>query len=236
MLLLDRISIAFIPGLAHLDGEGDRGKFALIARRLLRVTVYAMLPCVGLCMALNKTFVTLWVGPKLYAGRMFDLAMAVAAVAVTFVYTINRVLFAAGVIKGPSIVGAIQNVARAALFILLVWLLGLSATGLSFAIVFTVGGTRYFVEQWTKLLRLQNSEFRNELLRFSKVAVISVLLSYIFGVFVVRNSWVWFVGSGAVFMLAEGALFYMLDAHFRAEVAPVLARITRMFVKTGAEN
>lgn len=235
-LLLERVSIAFMPGLAHLYGEGDRGKFALVARRLLRVVVYAMLAGVGLCMALNKTFVTLWVGPELYAGRMFDLAMAAAVASIVFVHTINRVLFAAEIIKGPSIAGAIQNVARAGLLILMVWLLGLPGAGLSFAIVFIAGGALYFVRRWTELLRLQNSEFHDDLLRFSKVAVISVLLSYIFGVFVVRNSWAWFVGSGAVFVLAAGTLFYMLDTHFRAEVAPFLAKLMHRFVKAGAEN
>ena len=122
------------------------------------------------------------------------------------------------------------------LLILLVWFLGMPAAGLSFAIVFIAGGSLYFVRWWTKLLRLQNSEFHDDFLRFSKVAIISVLLSYIFGVFVVRNSWVWFVSSGAVFMLAAGAFFYMLDAHFRAEVAAVLAKLMHRFVKAGDEN
>jgi O-antigen/teichoic acid export membrane protein len=224
-MLLERISVAFMPGLAHLHGEEDEDKFTWVSRRLLRIVMYASLAGAGVCLAFNKTFVNLWLGPKLYAGQVFNVLIGLGILTRVFVFTINRVLFAAGIIKGPSIAMVIQNSARAALLIPLIWILGLPGAALSLVVTFVTAGAFYFGKEWVKLLRLRGYDFCVDLLGFAKIGAVILILSYIFAEFVTRDSWLWFINFSLCLVLIEGVVFYIFDKYFRAEVRGVLLKI-----------
>jgi len=231
MMLLERISVAFMPGLAHLHGESDTEKFTAVSKRLLRIVMYTMFVGVGVCLAFNKTFVALWLGPERYAGRLFDILIGMAVISSVFIFTINRVLFATGNIKAPAIATVIQSSTRAAILIPLVWFLGLAGIGLSLAVTFIIMGIFYFGKQWIKLLRLEKFDFCYELLRFAKLGIVCLVLSYIFATFLTIDSWLWFVNFGLCLIIVECVLFCIFDKYFRKEVSQVLLKISSRFIR-----
>lgn len=230
-LLLERIGVAFMPGLAHLHGEGDEDKFTLVSQRLLRIVIYASIGGAGVCLAFNKMFVALWVGPNLYAGQVFNVLIGLGVLTRVFVFTINRVLFSAGIIKGPSIAMVVQNSARAALLIPLIWILGLSGAALSLVVTFATTGAFYFGKQWVKLFHLRGYDFCIVLLGFVKIGVALLILGYIFAEFVAGDSWLWFINFSLCLVIIEGAVFYIFDKYFRDEVKLVLLKISTRFTR-----
>ncbi len=234
---LNRIGVAFMPGLAHLHGEGDFNKLKSISQRLLRIVLYTTAICVGLCIMFNKSFVTIWLYPKsLYAGRTFDILMAVNILTTTFAITVSKILFAIGDIKGPAAVEILQNVLRAILLVLMVWLWGITGAAVSLAVSSGVIAIFYFVRKWIKTFKIPTTEFGDSLLNFTKSLFVSIALSYVFSVFALRNNWVWFIASASFTLLCTIGLVSVLDKEFRAEIMPVWIGMKSKLVKVKSIN
>ncbi len=223
-MLLHRIDVAFMPGLAHLYGEGDRVKFTTISQRMLRVIGYVLILGVGLYVGLNQTFVSLWVGTKLYAGMTFDLLMSISLGAIIFVLAVTKVLFARGVIKGPAIASLIMYSLRAGLLIPLVWLFGYLGSPISLIIGFGAATTIYFASQWLKKLNLTAKDFYTDLLRFASGLTVAVVLAILMRQYVVRENLLWFIGCGVVYSAVCITLLSILDSNFRQEFYWLIAK------------
>ena len=206
----------------------DKEKFAFVASRLLRIVVYAISISVGLCIAVNKTFVNLWVGPELYAGKAFDIWMGLGMTALIFFFTIKRVLFSAGIIKGPSIAGALQNILRVVLLIPLILFLKLKGAGISYVFTFMLIGIIYFIKQWLLLLALKPSIFILELKAFLKIFLVSLILSVIFGYFIVKENWSWFIFNIFLYISVWLLVCYIIDRKFRNELMPLIMKVKKI--------
>ena len=78
---------AAMPGLGGLIGQGERHR-AQQARRELQLLTWLYATVVGITVLMwNHSFVTLWVGPKNYAGLWVDLLIVIAALQTTFIRT-----------------------------------------------------------------------------------------------------------------------------------------------------
>jgi O-antigen/teichoic acid export membrane protein len=120
-----RISVAFVPGLAHLWGEGDKNKAAEIYTKVLRVTIWFVAFEAATLVFLNRTFIGLWVGRKFFAGNMFNLLMSLSVFFYVYSYALGQILFSANIIKGPALAIFIQNVAYLVLLTVLLKVIGI---------------------------------------------------------------------------------------------------------------
>ena len=232
-MILERISVAFMPGLAHLYGEGDATKFRNISQRLMRVTVYCLVIGTGTCVALNKTFVNLWVGAEFYAGAAFDFLMTGALATIIFVVVVHHVLYAGGNIKSLSAIGVLLSSVRAAILVGLVWLMGYLGSPASLLAGFGIASALYYGPQWVKKLRLSAVEFRCELFSFARAFLAAMGLAFLIRTYVVRESWVWFIVCGLAYILVTGGALLVMDEKIRAEAGRFFAKARGLYLRTG---
>jgi O-antigen/teichoic acid export membrane protein len=126
-LVPDRIVMAFLPGLAHLAGEGDAGKFRRLSGRLVQIVIAFLVLFVGAAVVANQTFMRLWVGSKPYGGLALTLGLGASVMLMSSCYLLNSVLFSRGIIKGPAYASLGQACLKLLLALLLVRYLKLLA-------------------------------------------------------------------------------------------------------------
>ena len=74
-LVPDRIVASFLPGMAHLAGEGDLDKFRTISWRLVQVILALLALAVGSVVVVNETFVDHWGGREIVRWLGADLGL-----------------------------------------------------------------------------------------------------------------------------------------------------------------
>ena len=232
-MLMARVGVAFMPSLAHLHGEGDLSKFNRISARLLKTTNYLVIIGAALCLSLNHSFVNLWVGRDIYAGIGFDLIISTAILSTMFIWTINQILYAAGCIKGPAVVGVFQNLVRLALLLGLIYIWGL--WGVIASITFSCIGVSlpYFLKKWSQILQSPYVELSREVMSFSVKAVILLFLAFVANRWLVVSTWTGFVTVTLGLAVVFGLLMLALDGQLRADVYSLASLIRK---KIGLRN
>lgn len=180
----ERISVAFVPGLAHLYGEGKTERFAEIAARVVRVTGWFVALETAVVLCLNRSFVGVWVGEPLFGGAVFSDLHALAVPAFVYASCLTQVLYAAGVIQGPAVAGIGQSVLRVAVLAAGLAPFGIVASPLSTV----VSGIVLFY--LTARLASVSGATRAELARAMLLPLVpAVLIGGLGGRFVVVESW-----------------------------------------------
>lgn len=226
-LFLERIGVAFMPSLAHLYGEGDLSRFTEISLRLLRTTGYVMILGAALCLSLNRSFVSLWVGREIYAGLLFDGILAAAVLSAMFVWTINQVLYSAGCIRGPAVVGIFQNILRLILMLAFIRFWGLAGVAVSMPIACVGVAFPYFIRKWSKVLHRADHELLDSLRDFCIKAILFLFLAWAVNRWLNLSGWIVFTISCIGLGLVLGLLMTGLDRQLRQDVGSVLRILRR---------
>jgi O-antigen/teichoic acid export membrane protein len=95
-MLLSQLTTALLPGMAHLYGEGNLARFRDLLLHIAPVVCALALTGLATAAALDRDFVTLWVGPALYGGGATAFAFAAAACTSAVGFIAYDVLMAAG--------------------------------------------------------------------------------------------------------------------------------------------
>lgn len=98
---------------------GDTRRCESIARRLLGLSTLVATWLVGICMVMNRGFVTVWVGPEHYAGTILSVAICVSVLVNARVQLLTLITTSQGLFIGVTIWSAAHS------FVLLFALTGL---------------------------------------------------------------------------------------------------------------
>lgn len=101
--LTSRVGSAFAPGIAHLAGEADVGGLFTVSTRLVRLVAWLGALGMGGFVALNHTFVRLWVGADLYAGDAASVLFGLLGFWLGMQALLSEATFAAGRIRAASL-------------------------------------------------------------------------------------------------------------------------------------
>lgn len=216
-LLITRIGVAFMPGLAHLYGEGKLDKLKLISRKLFHIIIWLSVIGISACWCFNKYFVSIWVGQEFYCGELFNSLAAIAIGLRIAHFIVNKVLFAADNIKLPMTVGTIQFVLRAAMMVLFVWLFGLLGGPLSMLIIFALGGY-YYLRQIYNTLKYNFDNFKTDIVIFIKSVILALVILVLFKYYMIEAGWGLFILQLIGFCLISALLFFITDNEFRKQV------------------
>lgn len=122
--LLTVIIVSVGPSYSHLAGEMGQSEAARYARIILSLVFGLGLAGFGLYVALNKAFVTLWVGPEYFLNQKVVLFIAAGALAMALRNTAYRLLIGLGDIVKPSLFMLAEAILRIALMYLLLIFVG----------------------------------------------------------------------------------------------------------------
>ncbi len=209
----ERISVAFMPGLAHLWGEGEKSRAVEIGAKVLKVTIWLVAFEVAALLFLNKTFIGLWVGDKFFAGGTFNLLMGFGIITYAYAYASGQVLFAANIIKGPALAWFARGILRVGLLIVLLKVIGIIAVPITMIASSVIILLVYLQKRISLLLNV-------DLMKLKRTMTIPLLVGTCLGLagayLVGTNTWLELVFGAVAIVLINGMVLALVDANFRA--------------------
>jgi len=112
VVILLRLVVGVQPGLAHLNGEGNRSGVIRVSNQMMLITFGGLAVGLGPIWALNRSFVAIWAKPELYAGSSFTFLYAGAAMFTILNYGVSQTVLSLGAIRLSSIVQTTLNTIR----------------------------------------------------------------------------------------------------------------------------
>jgi len=224
LLFGQRISVAFMPGLAHLWGEGDRKKASSLASKMLRVTMWLVGIETAMILGFNRSFLGLWVGSQFFAGHLFNLLFALSMCTYVYIYAIGQILYAADDIKGPAMAGVIQSLLRTVIVLVLLNFAGIIALPVSTLISSVLVLVVYFRKRFSEHLAQKVLE-NEKLVLLSIIAAITLGLSAAYTLYL--TSWLSLLIGVAAGLIIFSILIMILDQAFRRFVSNILIRVCK---------
>lgn len=222
-MFLSRIGGAVYPGFAHLVGSGSHERAGVVAGQVARLYFWTAIPAMALYMALNRSFVSLWVGPGQFAGQSLTVLVGLNVLVVGWASLVLLVNGAAGNITRSGVAVFAEAAARVAAALVLLSVAGLR--GLPAAGVVTAAVSAHVALGWLfGRLRLPRPA-----LPLGPVACALALLAAGAAAGTVRwgDSWVEFVAWGAAFSVVAGAAVLAFEPEARTVARRLLARVQR---------
>lgn len=222
-LFLARIGAAVYPGFAHLVGGGDRARAAAVLSQVGRVYFWSAVPSVALYLALNRTFVEVWVGAGQFAGQGVTLLVGLNVLVVGWAALVTYVLGAAGQIARSGLTIFAEAVLRVALALALLSALGLP--GLPLAGVPTSAAAGFLALGWLYRglgVRVPRVPLREALLGAALLGAGAAAGTVRWG-----DSWTEFVAWGIVLGCVAAGAVLAFEPLARDPARRLLARVLR---------
>jgi len=155
--IINSPSIALLPTISNLYGEGDTIKLTTIITKTLKLFLFGLIIICGGIIAFNEQLINLWVGNKFFIGGLLNTVIALTFLTTAFSYVVANMTFSLGKIKTNSIFEIIKNVFSLILLVLLGKCFGL------WGIVFASLIASVFSELWFYPLLLDRIIMLNRL-------------------------------------------------------------------------
>lgn len=222
-MFLARIGGAVYPGFAHLVGSGEQARAAAVMGQVARLYFCAAVPAVALYMALNRSFVELWVGPGRFAGQGLTVLVGLNVLFVGWAALVLYLSGAAGLIARAGTALFVEALVRIGLALLLLRAWGIA--GLPAAGVVTTVVSAYLALGW--LYRSLGQP--RAPVPWGEAALAGGLLALAAAAGTVRwgRSWAELVAWGALFGAAAAAGVLATEPMARGVARRLLARVLR---------
>ena len=218
-MFLALIGAAVYPGFAHLVGSGHLSRARQVLAQAERGYLAAGALAVALYMALNRTFMELWVGPAQYGGHLLTVLVGLNVLLVGRAALRTYLLGASGHIRQSAHLIFAEAVVRVAAVLALLLVIGVP--GVPLAGIATTVASALVARGWLRR-RLEAPASPEAGTRMGAAwAGYALLLAAgaLAGGERWTRSWAGFVAWGALFALAGGALLVAMDPAARAFAA-----------------
>lgn len=232
--IVNQLSIAMLPSLSHLHGEGRPGHFRTVVLTTFRLQTLAAAIGLAGVLIFNHSFVTLWVGPERYAGTAVTALITIYGLLYLTSVLGYEVLYAMGYFWDLAKIVWLDLVIRLPIMVLLLkyfgpW--GATAGLIAGQLVAWNGLLMFFV---VRELKLDGRGVRDLLASNLKLTLgpvgLALLFQWLAGLDPLRmaelratghrlQGWGIFAVHGVVFVMLQAALAYVL--------APDLVRVLR---------
>lgn len=179
-LILVRPTLALLPSITHLIGEGKLEKAKLILVQLVQFMVWIVgLVLVGF-ICLNKSFITIWVGAEFYGGPFLNLSLVLWVVVSIFTNALSHIAFAFGNIKMNSYVTFFQSIIYIMLLLIGLHFWGLNGAGYALLLAELSISAWYYPYVFSKKVQLSPYAIRSILLELLYVLLAASLIFVLF--------------------------------------------------------
>jgi O-antigen/teichoic acid export membrane protein len=232
-MFVERPAIAMQPAITHAWGSGEKEKISFFISRLFKIMIWMIgLLFIGF-VVLNKSFVSLWVGSKLYTGDTINFLLCLSLIFSILISINSNFLFALGNIKKTSQINFFQSILTIFCLFLGIKYFGLLGLVLGQSIAMLLFSVWYFpykTFQCIKFSKYELTNMRNELIF---VMGISGLIFLLFHRIQVINDWYLFSYTVLLIIIIYVLLLYSVSKLFREELKTVLnhKRKMKIFVK-----
>lgn len=212
-MFLALIGGAVYSGFAHLVGSGHLARARRVLAEADRGYLAAGALAVALYMALNRTFVELWVGPAQYGGHLLTVLLGLNVLLVGRAALITYLLGGSGQIRQSAHLIFAEAVARVAAVLALLLVLGVP--GVPLAGIATTAVSALVALKWLGR-RLEGAEGATWTGAAWPAYALLLAAGAAAGGERWAGSWAGFAAAGAVFTAAGAALLVAMDPAVRA--------------------
>ncbi len=171
-MLIGQLTAALVPAMAHLYGEGNLARFREL---LVKITpVIGALALIGLATAaaVNRDFVSLWVGPQMFGGAETTFAFGAAAFVSLVGFLGYDVLMAAGQFLVVARAFAIFSLLQIPLMVLMLRQFGMVGAPLA-AVISAAGWGIVMWRRVPKVLPIEAADYRGLAAAFGVAIVVA---------------------------------------------------------------
>jgi O-antigen/teichoic acid export membrane protein len=208
--LLNMIGFASYGGFAHLVGSAQRHRAWQVLAEITSLRYSLSIAAAAAVMALNPSFVSLWVGPEMYGGHWLTVFMALQMIFTGGAYLMNYLYRACGPVVKGSLALVVESLIRVPLMIVLLRWLGV--IGIPLAGILTSLAATVAAYLWVRRELSQYSEHVSLFTQRVEWARLGVLLLGTAACVWMRGtSWTFVLGTGTAVVLVAAALLISID-------------------------
>jgi O-antigen/teichoic acid export membrane protein len=220
-MFLARVGGAVFPGFANLVGSGDRARAAVVLKEVERIYLLLGVLMVSVYLALNQSFVRLWVGEEQFGGQLLTALLGGSVLIAGYAALMIYIYGATGRIAESAYLTFSEAVLRVSAMAAFLWIFGL--WGLPLASILTA--TPLCVVTIRRLARELGSRSATEAaLPLPTVAVLGLLLALgvVAGSRVWAVSWGGFVVAGMLATALAAGTILLADRPLRERVVGLI--------------
>lgn len=230
----DRVSFALVPTMAHLYGEKGLARTRERAIQAISVIFSITVASAAAIVALNRSFVTIWVGPQFFGGALLTLAICLQFALITSRRLLSRLLFSIAVVNLPNRLLLLEAALRIPLAIVLTRKLGLIGIPIAGIIALLLANGIFLPREFGRKMHLNLSDFQS---RWPALILYPLMASVIGVAWMVLNdaqTWLQFVLQAVVVGVLLGGLMWLLNPDARAITSQLVAQLRRRLQRHGS--
>jgi len=200
-MLLDRIGGAVYPGFSHLCGVNDKESALRTLSKILQLYSAMASLLFGSYLALNHSFVNMWVGREQYGGNTLTILIAFSLFISIRNGLVGYLYRATGEIAKGSVLITVESIVRLGLMVVLLRQFGL--IGLPIAMLLSALVLKEILGRWmARQLGTTVKSPLSTMLGLSNFGYLLVLIvGMAVGIFVTASTWFYFIGLGTGYLL-----------------------------------
>jgi O-antigen/teichoic acid export membrane protein len=233
----NRISVAFMPSLAHLHGEGNMKRVKDMFINFTFIFSWSSMFIIFSFVAFNKDLLTVWAGHSVYIGNPVNILICLSLLITSYTYNISNFTFALGNIKGNSFITIVKSISYVLLMFVLGYLMGIYGFLIASILSVIVSEAWYYPKKITSILSLDNDELWNPAKENLKLLLIGVVMCY--GYYLLNfkiTNWFGLIAYGAAFTLVYFIILFFVSERFQAFIkkstTAVFLKLKRQPVKS----
>lgn len=230
-VIIERPVIAILPSISHLTGSEDSIKKKNILSKLLNLMVWNLGLVVSGFIALNYSFVKLWVGDAMFVGTLISFFICLNVLIASFISNLSNICYSLGVIKSNGIITFYQSLLTLFFTFCGVYYYGLIGLVLAPIVSNLMLSVSYFPKTFFKVLKYDSDEIMSFKFEALKTLLVISLVSFIFGRIKV-DSWTEFVIVVIALILFYLTCQFLISRKFRSELYNIISDIKSFLTKT----
>lgn len=224
-MFVERPPIAMVPAITNAWGSGEFDKVRSNTSRLFIIILWLLGLIFSGFIIFNKSFVSLWIGPNLYAGNSINILICLAIIISVTVNVSSNIFFALGNIKEASKINFIQGIITVMALYLGVKFFGLFGLVLAQIISLLVYSAWYFPYKTLKFIKYDSLLLSHIKKEIALVCLISFVVIIIFVNLIQVTTWISLIIFVLIVVLAYMLSLFLFSKSFRTEVSAILIHL-----------
>lgn len=221
-MFVERPPIAMQPAITNAWGNVEYEKVRTNTLRLFIILLWILGLIFSGFIIFNKSFVTLWVGPGLFAGNSINVVICLGIILSVIVNITSSIFFALGNIKESSKINFLQSLLTVTALYIGVKYFGLFGLVIAQVLSLLIFSAWYFPYKTLKFINYDSASLKKIQKEIAIVIIINAIVIFLSVQMISVTSWISFFTQGIIVVFFYLILLLIISKSFRIEVLQFL--------------
>lgn len=224
-MFVERPPIAMQPAITNAWGSGEYEKVRANTSRLFIIMLWILGLIFSGFIIFNKSFVTLWVGPNLFAGNSINAVICFGIILSVIVSITSNIFFALGNIKESSKINFIQSIFTVIALYLGVKHFGLFGLVIAQVISLLAFSAWYFPYKTFRFIQYDSSFVKQIRKEIVIIVIINIAIIFFSANLILVTNWISFFINTIIFAITYVVFLFIMSKSFKKETFIILKYI-----------